>query len=58
MLIAEIVDYDFPISKVTDGKKGSFYYYGIERIKFRSLDTSSFLKSVILKHQLLLKLKK
>ncbi|MEJ7736988.1 MAG: DEAD/DEAH box helicase family protein [Chitinophagaceae bacterium] len=51
VLIAEIVDYDFPISKVTDGKQGSFYFYGIERIKFRSLDTNGFLRSVTLKHQ-------
>ncbi len=50
-LVTEITDYDFPISKVTDGRQGSFYFYGIERIKFRSLDTSSFLRSVILKHQ-------
>jgi len=50
-LLGEIIDYDFPINKVTDTKQGSFYFYGIERIKFRSLDTSSFLRSVILKHQ-------
>lgn len=50
-LVTEITDYDFPISKVTDGRQGSFYFYGIEKIKFRSLDTSSFLRSVILKHQ-------
>ncbi len=50
-LFAEIIDYDFPLSKVTDVKQGSFYFYGIERIKFRSLDTSGFLRSVTLKHQ-------
>ena len=50
-LFGEIIDYDFPINKVTDTKQGSFYFYGIERIKFRSLDTSSFLRSVILKHR-------
>jgi hypothetical protein len=50
-VFAEIIDYDFPINKVTDGKQGSFYFYGIERIKFRNLNTSSFLRSVILKHQ-------
>ncbi|HRO46483.1 DEAD/DEAH box helicase family protein [Agriterribacter sp.] len=50
-LFSEIIDYDFQISKVTDARQGSFYFYGIERIKFRSLDTSSFLRSVILKHQ-------
>ncbi len=50
-LFGEIIDYDFPISKVMDAKQGSFYFYGIERIKFRSLDTSGFLRSVILKHQ-------
>jgi len=51
VLNAEIIDYDFPISKVTDGKQGAFYFYGIERIKFRSLDTSGFLRSVTLKYQ-------
>jgi hypothetical protein len=50
-LFGEIIDYDFPINNVTDTKQGSFYFYGIERIKFRSPDTSSFLRSVILKHQ-------
>ncbi len=36
---------------VTDAKQDSIYLYGIERIKFRSLDTSGFLRSVVLKHQ-------
>jgi hypothetical protein len=31
--------------------KNSFYFDGIEKIKFRSLNTASFLKSVILKKQ-------
>ena len=57
-LFGEIIDYDFPISKVMDTKQGSFYYYGIERIKFRSLDTSSFLRSVILKHQPIIETKR
>ena len=57
-LFGEIIDYDFPISKVTDAKQGSFYFYGIERIKFRSLDTSSFLRSVILKHQPIIETKR
>ena len=50
-LFGEIIDYDFPISKVMDAKQGSFYFYGIERIKLRSHDTIGFLRSVILKHQ-------
>ncbi len=57
-LFGEIIDYDFPISGVTDIKQGSFYFYGIERIKFRSLDTSSFLRSVILKHQPIIETKR
>ncbi|HTF28767.1 MAG TPA: DEAD/DEAH box helicase [Flavitalea sp.] len=57
-LVTEIIDYDFPISSVTDAKQGSFYFYGIERITFRSLDTSSFLRSVILKHQPVIKTKR
>jgi len=50
-LLAEILDYDFPISDVTDYKQASFYFYGIEKIKFRNIDTSGFLKSVILKRR-------
>jgi superfamily II DNA or RNA helicase len=50
-LNAEIIDYDFPLTNVTDGRQGSFYFYGIEKIKFRSLDTSGFLRSVILEPQ-------
>ena len=50
-LLAEIIDYDFPISEVTDYKQASFYFYGIEKIKFRNMDTGGFLRSVILKQQ-------
>jgi superfamily II DNA or RNA helicase len=57
-LFGEIIDYDFQINKVTDTKQDSFYFYGIERIKFRSLDTSSFLRSVILKHQPIIETKR
>ena len=57
-LCGEVIDYDFPISNVTDTKQGSFYFYGIERIKFRSLDTSSFLRSVVLKHQRIIETKR
>jgi superfamily II DNA or RNA helicase len=48
-LYTEIIDYNYPLSDVTEIKQKSFYFYGIERIRFRSLDTSGFLKSVILK---------
>jgi len=51
-LFAEIIDYDFPLSKVTEIKQGLFYFYGIEKVKFRSLDTAGLLKSVILKSNL------
>jgi superfamily II DNA or RNA helicase len=50
-LFAEIIDYDFPLSKVTEIKQGLFYFYGIEKVKFRSLDTAGLLKSVTLKKQ-------
>ena len=50
-LFAEIIDYDFAMSRVTDAKQASFYFYGIEKVKFRSLDTNGFLKSVILKNK-------
>jgi hypothetical protein len=56
-LFGEIIDYYFPISKVTNGQQGSFYFYGIEKIKFRSLDTSCFLRSVILRPQPLIETK-
>jgi superfamily II DNA or RNA helicase len=57
-LFSEIIDYDFPVSNITDAKQDSFYFYGIERIKFRSLDTSSFLRSVILKYEPVLETKR
>ncbi|HXL57373.1 MAG TPA: DEAD/DEAH box helicase, partial [Chitinophagaceae bacterium] len=49
-LFTEIIDYNFPLSDVTD-KQISFYFYGIEKIRFRNIDTTGFLKSVILKKQ-------
>ncbi|HZG25992.1 MAG TPA: hypothetical protein VEZ17_15495, partial [Chitinophagaceae bacterium] len=50
-LTTEVIDYEFPISKVTGLNQASFYFYGIERIKFRALDTDGFLRSVTLKHK-------
>ena len=50
-LFSEVIDYDFPLSKVTENQQVSFYFSGIEKIKFRTLDTNCFLSAVILKHQ-------
>ncbi len=50
-LFTEIMDYNFPLSDITD-KQTSFYFYGIEKIRFRNIDTTGFLKSVILKKQI------
>lgn len=50
-LSAEVIDYQFPLSKVSYNLQGSFYYQGIETIKFRALDTNGFLQSVILKDE-------
>lgn len=47
-LFAEIIDYNFSFSSITN-KQASFYFYGIERIRFGNIDTPHFLKSVILK---------
>ncbi|MES2329308.1 MAG: DEAD/DEAH box helicase family protein [Bacteroidota bacterium] len=50
-LFTEIIDYNFLIGEVTDNSQASFYFYGIEKIKFRNMDTGGFLRSVILKRQ-------
>jgi len=50
-LLSEVIDYDYPLSKVTENQQASFYFSGIEKIKFRTLDTNCFLSAVILKHQ-------
>ncbi len=47
-LFVEILDYDFPLSQSRDTLQASFYFYGIEKIRFRNIDTSGLLKSVIL----------
>lgn len=50
-LFSEVINYDFPLSNVMDAKQDSFYFPGIEKINFRTLDTSSLLRSVTLKQQ-------
>jgi hypothetical protein len=50
-LYSEVTDYNFSLDKVTDSKKASFYFSGIEKIKFRALDTNGFLHAVNLKPQ-------
>ena len=53
-LLSEVIDYNFPLSKVTENQQVSFYFSGIEKIKFRTLDTNCFLSAVSLKPQPLL----
>jgi hypothetical protein len=48
-LFCEIVNYLADKDDILSNPDPSFYYPGIERIKFRSMDTAGFLRSVILK---------
>ncbi len=51
-LTGEILDYHYDNSNTVLNLNTSFYFPGIEKIKFRSIDTAGFLKSVILKKQI------
>ena len=48
-LVCEIMDYNCSVSVSEKGRINSFYFPGIERIKFRSIDTAAFLRAVVLK---------
>lgn len=48
-LTGEIIDYNYDKSNVALNLNPSFYFPGIEKIKFRAIDTAGFLRSVILK---------
>ncbi|HWK03814.1 MAG TPA: DEAD/DEAH box helicase family protein [Puia sp.] len=50
-LTAEIIDYHYDKSNIVLSLNPAFYFPGIEKIKFRTIDTAGFLKSVILKKQ-------
>lgn len=50
-LFAEIIDYNWVNNN--NKKQLSFYYYGIEKIRFRAIDTGKFLHSVVLKKQVI-----
>lgn len=50
-MTAEIVDYQYDNTKIPISLNDSFYFQGIEKIKFRAIDTAGFLKSVILKKE-------
>ena len=52
-LFSEILDYNFPLSESKDTLQGKFYFYGIEKIRFRNIDTSGLLNSVVLSQQLI-----
>jgi|SRR5450432_56149 len=47
-LVCEIMDYNSIGNGLTEDRIGSFYFPGIERIKFRAIDTAAFLRSVVL----------
>ena len=51
-LTAEIIDYNYDRTGVSLSLNSSFYFAGIEKIRFRSLDTAGLLKSVTLKKAL------
>jgi len=51
-LMTEIIDYNFDRTGVSLSLNSSFYFAGIEKIRFRSIDTAGLLKSVILKKAL------
>ena len=48
-LVCEIMDYNSIGKGLMEDRIGSFYFIGIERIKFRAIDTAAFLRSVVLK---------
>lgn len=50
-LTGEIIDYNYDNSDIVLSLNPSFYFAGIEKIKFRSIDTAGFLRSVTLKKQ-------
>ncbi len=50
-LTCEIIDYQYNKNNIILSLNPSFYFQGIEMIKFRAIDTAGFLKSVILKKQ-------
>src|SRR6185312_16558254 len=51
-LTAEIIDYNYDRNNVALSLDSSFYFAGIEKIRFRSIDTAGLLKSVVLKKAL------
>jgi len=51
-LTAEIIDYNYDRTNVALSLDSSFYFAGIEKIRFRSIDTAGLLKSVVLKKAL------
>jgi superfamily II DNA or RNA helicase len=48
-LVCEIMDYNCSVNVSEKGQINNFYFPGIERIKFRTIDTAAFLREVILK---------
>lgn len=50
-LTAEVIDFNYDKSHIVLTLNPAFYFAGIEKIKFRTIDTGGFLKSVILKKQ-------
>jgi len=50
-LTAEVIDFNYDKSHIISSLNPTFYLPGIEKIKFRTIDTGGFLKSVILKKQ-------
>ena len=48
-LVCEILDYHVVDNALTENNTNHFYFLGIEKIKFRAIDTAAFLRAVVLK---------
>jgi hypothetical protein len=49
ILFTEVINYHYQDRWQGEFIQTEFYFYGIEQIKFRTIDTSNFLRSVVLK---------
>jgi len=50
-LFTEIVDYNYQLAQNDIAAQRAFYFYGIEKMSFRAIDTTGLMQSVILSHQ-------
>ncbi|HWB26298.1 MAG TPA: DEAD/DEAH box helicase family protein [Chitinophagaceae bacterium] len=50
-LFTEIVDYNYQLAQNDIAAQRAFYFYGIEKITFRAIDTTGLMQSVVLSNQ-------